>query len=92
MRYTPVTTCIECGERPPLPKRRYCKECWRLKNREANRKCREKRRAEKKRRNDWVARIMEKKPVTLPPQEPKEFLKGYLNYVYPKNYAGIRNL
>ena len=91
MRYKSVTTCIDCGQRPPMTKKRLCKECWMPKSRESNKKSYAKRKAEKQRRTDWVTNIMKKKePEPLP--ETTEVLKGYLNYVYPRDYAGIRNL
>ena len=74
-----------------MKRKRICKECFLPKSRESNKKSYAKRKAEKQRRSDWVANIMKKKdPEPLP--ETTETLKGYLNYVYPKNYAGMRNL
>ena len=32
MRYQTVDVCIECGENPPIKRRRVCKSCYREKN------------------------------------------------------------
>ena len=32
MRYQPVEVCIECGEKPPMKRRRVCKSCYREKS------------------------------------------------------------
>ena len=39
MRYQPVEVCIECGLKPPIKKRRICRSCYRPKNNEASKRC-----------------------------------------------------
>ena len=91
MRYEPVTICISCGQRPPMKKRRLCKECYAPINREQSRKSKAKKNSRLKK---TIKEMMKENDILYPelPELPIESMKGFTNLVFPKNYAGMRNL
>lgn len=68
-----------------MKRKRICKECFAPINREQSRKSKAKRLGK-------LNKIIKENEVLYPEPDRLESLKGFSNLVFPKNYAGMRNL